>query len=82
MLEHGVAQQSDLHPPDAGEPFARDVGRELPSLDGFMQSRQRLGTKERRCEELVSAGDFDSFACQVKDGTGIDDEPRQDVSLT
>src|SRR5215207_1894801 len=53
--EHGVAEEPDLHPPDAGEAVARDVGWELTPLDGLVQSRQRLGTKERRCEELVRA---------------------------
>ena len=54
--EHGVAEEPDRHPPDAGEAVARDVGRDLAPLDGLVQGRQRLGTKERRCEELVPLG--------------------------
>src|SRR6266566_888287 len=52
-LEDGVAREPDLHPPDTGEAFVRDIGRDLASLDGLVQGRQRLGTKERRCEEFV-----------------------------
>ncbi|CAN5850778.1 hypothetical protein BH24CHL6_BH24CHL6_12230 [soil metagenome] len=54
--EHGVAEEPVRHTPDAGEAVARDVGRDLAPLDGLVPSRQRLGTKERRCEELVLAG--------------------------
>jgi hypothetical protein len=39
-----------------------------------VQSRQRLGTKERRCEELVRAWDLDPRARQVEDGACVDDE--------
>src|SRR5256885_6834484 len=31
--EHGVAEEPDRHPPDAGEAVARDVGRDLAPLD-------------------------------------------------
>ena len=73
-LEHGVAEQSDPHPPDVGEVVARDVGRDLAPLDSLVQSRQRLGTKECWCEELVRARDLDLLAREVQDGPGIDDE--------
>ena len=53
--EHRVAEEPDRHAPDAGEALARDVGRDLAPLDGLVQGRQRLRTKERRCEELVRA---------------------------
>ena len=66
--EHGVAQEPDLHPPDAREAVARDFRRNLAPLDGLVQSRQRLGTKERRCEELVLSCDLDLSARQVEDG--------------
>ena len=74
--EHGVAEKPDFHPPDAREVFARDVGWDLAPLDGFVQSRKRLGTKERRCEELVRARDLDLRARQVENGARIDDELR------
>jgi hypothetical protein len=35
-----------------------------------------LGTKERRCEELVRVWDLDPRARQVEDGPGFDDEFR------
>jgi hypothetical protein len=73
--EHGIAKEPDRHPPDAGEAVARNVGRDLAPLDGLVQSRQRLGTKERRGEELVPAWDLDPLACQVKDSARVDDEP-------
>ncbi len=79
MLEHSVAQEPDPHPPDAGEAVARDVGRDLAPLDGLVQGRQRLGTQERRCEELVLAWDLDPRIRQVKDGAGVDDEPGHRV---
>src|SRR6266566_1390874 len=63
--EHGVAEEPDRHLPDAGEAVARDVGRDLAPLDGLVQSRQRLGTKEHRCEGLVLAWDLDLRARQV-----------------
>ena len=53
--QHGVAQEPDLHPPDAREALACDVCGKLASLDGLVQSRQGLRAKERRCEELVLA---------------------------
>jgi hypothetical protein len=34
-----------------------------------------LGTKERRCEELVRLWGLDPRARQVEDGAGVDDEP-------
>jgi hypothetical protein len=77
--EHGVAKEPDRHPPDAGEAVARDVGRDLAPLDGLVQSRQRLGAKKRRREELVRALDFDLRARQMEDGAGVDDEPGHRV---
>src|SRR5207249_11551041 len=77
--QHGVAKEPDRHPPYAGEAVARDVGGDLAPLDGLVQSRQRLGTKERRCEELVRAWDLDPLARQVEDGAGVDDEPSHRV---
>jgi hypothetical protein len=44
-----------------------------------MQRRERLGTQERRCEELVRVWDLDARARQVEDGTGVDDEPGHRV---
>jgi hypothetical protein len=73
--EHGVAGEPDWHPPDAGEASARDVGRDLAPLDGLVQSRQCLRTKERRCEKLVRASDLDPRAREVEDGAGVEDEP-------
>jgi len=58
---------------------SRDVGRDLAPLDGLVQSRQRLGTQERRCEELVRAWDLDPRARQVEDSAGVDDEPGHRV---
>src|SRR5439155_25142335 len=72
--EHGVAEEPDRQPPDAGEALARDVGGDLAPLDGLVQSRQRLRTEERRCEKLVRLGDLDFRACQVEGGAGVDDE--------
>ena len=77
--EHGVAEEPDRHPPDAGEAVARDVGRDLAPLDGLVQGRQRLGPQERRCEELVLARDVDPRAREVEDGAGVDDEPGHRV---
>ena len=37
--EHGIAEEPDRHPPDAGQAEARDVGRDLAPLDGLVQSR-------------------------------------------
>ena len=39
------------------------------------QSRQRLGTKQRRRDELVRIWDIGSLCRQVEDGAGVDDEP-------
>jgi hypothetical protein len=39
-----------------------------------VQSRQGLGTKERRCEELVRARDLDFLGRQSDDGAGVDNE--------
>jgi hypothetical protein len=77
--EHRVAEEPDLHPPDAGEMFARDFGWDLPALDGLVEGRQRLGTKERRCQEFVLAWDLDLRAHQVKDGAGVYDKPGHRV---
>ena len=85
--EHGVAEEPDRHPPDAREAVARDVGRDLAPPDGLVQSRQRLGTKKRRREQLVRVWDFDSRARQVEDRAGVDDGgmplilPRESVGL-
>ena len=76
--EHGVAEEPDRHPPDAGEALAGDVGRDLAPLDGLVQRRQCLGAQERRCEELVLACDLDPRARKVEDGAGVDDEPVVD----
>jgi hypothetical protein len=77
--ENGVAAEPDRHPPDAGKVVAGDVGCDLASLDGLVQGRQRLGTEERWCEELVFACDVDPSANQVKDGAGVDYEPGHRV---
>src|SRR6266496_4254070 len=77
--EHGVAEEPDRHPPDTSKAVARDVGRDLAPLDGLVQCRQRLGTKERRCEELVRAWDLDPRARQVEEGAGVDDDPSHRV---
>ena len=52
-------------------------------MDGLVQSRQCLGTKERRCQELVYAWhlDFGLRARQVEDGAGVDDEPSHPSDL-
>src|SRR5439155_8272212 len=65
--------------PEAGETVARDLGRDLSPLDGLVQSRQRLGTKERRREELVRAWDLGLLARQVEDSGCVDDEPSHRV---
>jgi hypothetical protein len=75
--EHGVAEEPDRHPPDASEVVARDVCRDLAPLHGLVQSRQRLGTKECRCEKLVLVGDLDLVTHEVENGAGVDDEPGQ-----
>jgi hypothetical protein len=54
--------------------LARDVGGKPASVDGLVQSRQRLGTEQRRCEELVRARNLDLLAREMQDGAGIDDE--------
>src|SRR5439155_15406678 len=38
-----------------------------------------LGTKERRCQELVLACDLDPRGREVEDGAGVDDEPGHRV---
>jgi hypothetical protein len=74
--EHGVTEEPDRHSPDALEVIAGEIGGDLAPLDGLVQSRQRLGAKERGCEELVWAPDLDFGGRQVEDGAGVDNEPR------
>src|SRR5207245_156399 len=81
-LEHGVAEEPDAHPPDAGEAVARDVGRDLAPLDCLVQSRQYLGTKQRRREELVCVWNIGSLCSQVEDGAGVDDEPSHVAAVS
>ena len=50
------------------------LGRDLAAVDGLVQGGQGLGTKERRCKELVLAGDLGLRGGQVEDGAGVDDE--------
>jgi hypothetical protein len=69
--EGGQTQQSE-----AVLAVSLDVGWDLAPLDGVVQSRQRLGTQERRCQELVRARDLDPRARQVQDGAGVDTSDR------
>ena len=75
--EHGVAEEPDRHPLDAGEVVACDVRRDLAPLDGLVQIRERLGTQERRCKKLVLGRDLDVSARQVEHRAGVDDESGQ-----
>ena len=51
---------------------ACDVGRDLATRDGLVQSGERLGTKERRCEELMRFRNLEAHTGQVEGGSGVD----------
>jgi hypothetical protein len=58
---------------------AARVVRIVCALNRLVQSRQRLRTQERRCEQLVLGRNLDLLAHQVEHGRGVDDEPGQCV---
>ena len=74
--EHGVSEEPNRHPPDAGEAVARDVGRDLTPVGGLVQGRQRLGAQERWRKELVLGRDLDPLTRQMEDDAAVDDESR------
>ena len=72
--QHSVAEEPDRHRPDALEPLDGNLGFDLASVRGLVQSRQRLGAKERRRKKLVLGPDLDLLTCKVKDGAAVDDK--------
>jgi hypothetical protein len=52
---HGVAEEPDRQPLDAGQALARDVGRDLAPLDGLVLGRREQLPESGNALQLVLA---------------------------
>ena len=79
--EHGVAEKTNRHGPDAGEEVERGVRIGLAGMHGLVEPRQSLRAQESRRQQLVLCRHLDPLTCEVEDGVAVDDESRHAITL-